>query len=436
MHSDDDVTGYRGRSTIALVSVVLISAVDPYPTDAGKKVVLAGFVSYFAERFGPENVHYIKVGAEPQHEFPVTLHVVPGPSRLAVIRNIATKVSTGRASLQEAFLGSKQTAAEIRRIIGKIGPSLQVYDTVRMAQYASDDVRAEQVCYLDDLFSERYDRMLKAAEQFHDVEISPLGNFAEHIPRRLQPLATNRIGQNALLRIERILVRRSEDRAARTFRRCLLVNDEEAAVLTRRTGVPPDRVRCVAPLLRTPPSSERKFAGASDFVFLGLLSLPHNDDGVRWFLRSVWPTVLSRLPDARLRIIGRDILPDLKTLTAGLTDTVSVDGYVADLTDALSRAAALINPLRFGSGVKLKVVEALGRAVPVVSTPVGAEGITNGPGTGVLVGQDPAGITDLLCALTDPEYNAQVSADALAHFDRTYSRQAVFETYDSAFGMI
>ena len=416
--------------------VVLVSAVDPYPTDAGKKVVLAGFVSYFAERYGPENVHYIKVGAAPQGEFPVQLHVVPGPSRAAVMRNIATKVATGRASLQEAFLGSRQTAAEISRIMGEIGPALQVYDTVRMAQYASDDVRAEQICYLDDLFSERYDRMLKAAERFRDVEISPLGNFAEHIPQRLQPLATNRIGQTALLRIERALVRRSEDRAARTFRRCLLVNDEEAAVLTRRTGVPSDRVVCVPPLLKAPSSSERNYAGTSDFVFLGLLSLPHNDDGIQWFLRAVWPAVLSRLPDARLRIIGRDIRPDLKTLTAGLTDTVSVDGYVPDLSESLGRAAALINPLRFGSGVKLKVIEALGRGVPVVSTPVGAEGIANGPGTGVLVGQEPTDIADLLVALTDPEHNAQVSADSLAHFSTTYTRSAVFDTYDRAFGTV
>ena len=430
----DAVTGYRQLSNIARVSVALISAVDPYPTDAGKKVVLAGFVSYFAERYGPENVHYIKVGAASDHEFPVRLHVVPAPSRATVLRNIATKVSTGRSSLQEAFLGSPKTAAEISRIIGEIGPQLQVYDTVRMAQYAGADVRAKQVCYLDDLFSERYDRMLKAAGQFDDVEISPLGNFAEHIPAKLQPLATNRIGQNALLRIERALVRRSEDRAARTFRRCLLVNDEEAAVLTRRAGVAPGRVKCVPPLLKAPTSSRRTFAGTPDFIFLGLLSLPHNDDGIQWFLRAVWPTVLSRRPDARLRIIGRDIRPDLQALAAGLSDTVSVEGYVEDLSEALGRSAAMLNPLRFGSGVKLKVIEALGRGVPVVSTPVGAEGIGHGPGTGVLVAQEPAAIAELLCSLTDVNYNATVSADASAHFAATYAREAVFSTYDIAFG--
>ncbi len=417
------------------MSVVLISAVDPYPTDAGKKVVLAGFLDYFADRYGPDNVHYIKVGTPPQRDFPVTLHLVPGPSRAAVLRNIVTKVTTGRASLQEAFLGSRQTQIAISRIIDEIRPRLQVYDTVRMAQYAPDDVAAEQICYLDDLFSERYDRMLKAAELYPDVDSSPLGAFAEHVPRRLRPLAAHHTSQTALLRAERALVRRSEDRAAHAFRRCLMVNENEADVLTRRTGVPPGRVQCVPPLLATPASADRRYRGAPEFVFLGLLSLPHNDDGLRWFLRTVWPIVLTQLPDARVRVIGRDAGHEVLALAAELTDSVSVDGYVADLGDALGQAAALLNPLRFGSGIKLKVIEALGRALPVVSTPVGAEGIISGPGSGVLVGREPAEIADLLCSLTDPARNAEVSAAARTHFLAEYSRQAVFDAYDAAFGL-
>lgn len=415
--------------------VALISAVDPYPTDAGKKVVLAGFVDYLAEQHGPANVHYIKVGAAPQAQFPVRLHVVPGPNRAAVLANIATKVFTGRSSLQEAFLGSSRTAGSIRRILDEIGPALQIYDTVRMAQYASDAVAAEQICYLDDLFSERYDRMLQAAQRYGDINISPLGNFAEHVPARLRPLATNRLGQTLLLRVERSLVRRSEDRTVRRFNRCLLVNAEEAAILTERTGAPASRVRSVPPLVATPSSAVRRYDGAAEFVFLGLLSLPHNDDGLRSFLRTVWPLVLDRLPGAQLRVIGREARPELLELASTLSASVTVEGYVADLGDALAGVAALVNPLRFGSGIKLKVIEALSRALPVVSTPVGAEGIASGPGTGILVATEPAELAELLCSLTDPAHNAELSDQARGHFAASYSRAAVFSAYDSAFGV-
>lgn len=416
------------------MSVALISAVDPYPTDAGKKVVLAGFVDYFAARYGADNVHYIKVGAPPTSKFPVRLHVVPGPSRAAVLGNVLTKVTTGRASLQEAFLGSARTAEQIARILADVAPRLHVYDTVRMAQYAPGDEAAHQICYLDDLFSERYGRMIAAAERYGDIEIRPLGNFAEHVPHRLRPLADNRVTQSMLLRAERRLVRRSEDRTARRFRRCVLVSHEEAAVLARRTGLPVDRIADVPPLLAATPTHDR-FAGAPEFVFLGLLSLPHNDDGLRWFLRDVWPLVRTRLPDARLRVIGREAQPALLRLTEEMTDSVSVEGFVADLTDALGPAAAMINPLRFGSGVKLKVIEALACALPVVSTPVGAEGIDSGPGTGVLVGQSPVEFADLLASVVDAARNAQLSAEAHAHFAQTYSRDAVFQAYDEVFTM-
>lgn len=416
------------------MAVALISAVDPYPTDAGKKVVLAGFIDYLIERHGHDNVHYIKVGAAPQQQFPVRLHVVPGPSRGQVIGNLMTRVTTGRASLQEAFLGSPRTAAGISEILGEVRPHLQVYDTVRMAQYAPDTVAATQVCYLDDLFSERYDRMLEASRRYGEINVSPLGNFAEHVPARFRPLATHRQSQTLLLRAERSLVRRSEDRTVRRFRRSLLVNADEATVLADRSSAPAHRIRSIPPLITAPSVLERTYSGEPEFIFLGLLSLPHNDDGLRSFLRTVWPEILERLPDARLRVIGNEARPELAELAATLRDSVTIEGYVPDLGAALSGAAALVNPVRFGSGIKLKVVEALGRALPVVSTPTGAEGIASGPGTGVLVAAEPAEFAELLCRLTDPGYNAEISAQARVHFRDRYSRSAVFDAYDEAFG--
>lgn len=413
--------------------VALVSAVDPYPTDAGKKVVLAGFVDYFAERYGADNVHYLKVGAAPQGNFPVPVHVVPGPRRVEVLRTLATKVPTGQASLQEAALGSPTTAREISRLLAEIKPDLHVYDTVRMAQYAPADVAARQLCYLDDLFSVRYTRMLEAAQLYPDVDSNPMGNFGEHIPKRLHALTDHRKSRNGLLRLERALVRRSEDRVARAFGRCLLVNDEEAGVLTRRTGVAPGRVVSVRPLIAPPNALGRGNAGAPEFVFLGLLSLPHNDDGLRWFLRDVWPVVCARLPGAHLRVIGRHAGQEALALAENLSESVTVEGYVPDLGEALRDAAALVNPLRFGSGIKLKVIEALGRALPVVSTTIGAEGIATGPGSGILVGDHPDEIADLLAGLTDPVRNAEISADAQRHFESTYARPAVFAAYDAAF---
>lgn len=415
-------------------SVALISAVDPYPTDAGKKVVLAGFVDYLIDRLGPDNVHYLMVGGNRGGEFPVTLHPLPKPRALSAFRSVATRTLTGRASLQESFLHSAAVRSAIDRTLEQVTPGLEIYDTVRMAQYAAEERSHQQICYLDDLFSERYRGMLAAADRYPDVDIEPLGNFAAHVPRALRPLAGNRRSQRLLLELEQSLVRRSEDRAAHRFRTNLLVNEHESAVLRQRAGVDASKVRMVPPLIghSTP---GRNYHGAPEFLFLGQLSLPHNDDGLRSFLGNVWPLVLAARPDARLRIVGRHPRPALTELVARYAGSVTLEGFVPDLTEILGRSAAMLNPLRFGSGVKLKIIEALGAGIPVISTTIGADGVASGPDEGLLVADDDAELAELLSSVTDTARNSQLSSAATEHFARRYCRDVVFAGYDSAFGL-
>ncbi|WNG86970.1 glycosyltransferase family 4 protein [Mycobacterium sp. ITM-2016-00317] len=403
--------------------------------DAGKKVVLAGILEYLIERVGRENVHYVMVGGDTRPDFPVRLHPVAKPHPLAAVGSALARTGTGRASLQESLLGTGAVRRDIHRTLDLLAPATEIYDTVRMAQHAPEDVATKQICYLDDLFSERYGSMLSAAKRFPDVNVQPLGNFAAHVPQVLRPLAEHPVGQQALLRLEQRLVRRSEDRTADRFDTTLLINEQEAGRLRQRCGTAPGRIHAIPPLLAPRrPQTKREYRGAPDFVFLGQLSLPHNDDGLRDFLRRVWPLVLAARPDARLRVVGRHPLPALRESIAQTSGSVTLEGFVPDLSGLFNGSAALINPLRFGSGVKLKIIEALGAGVPVVSTRVGADGVETGPGMGVLVGDGDAGLAELLLSVTDTRFNRRLSAEAAEHFSMRYSRRAVFDCYDAAFG--
>jgi glycosyltransferase involved in cell wall biosynthesis len=81
------------------------------------------------------------------------------------------------------------------------------------------------------------------------------------------------------------------------------------------------------------------------------------------------------------------------------------------------------------------VIEALGRGLPVVSSPVGVSGIANGDHAGILVAAEPQAMADAMVRLTDPEVNEALSAMAAAHFAAHYARPAVFAKYDEAFGL-
>ena len=416
-------------------SVALVSAVDPYPTDDGKKVVLAGFLEYFIERLGQNNVHYLMVGGDARRGFPAVFHPLPKPHAFAALGSVLMRTGTGRASLQESLLRTAAVRKAIHRILHRVSPVYEIYDTVRMAQFAPADRADQQICYLDDLFSERYRAMLVAAHRYPDVDIQPLGNFAAHVPRAFRPVAEHPRSQRLLLRLEQQLVHRSEDRTAHRFSTSLLMNEREADLLRHRSKAEARRVQGIPPLIHRPSPIRREYHGAPEFVFLGQLSMPHNDDGLRSFLTNVWPLVLAARSDARLRVVGRCPRPALTNLISQHAENVTLEGFVPDLSQMLDRAAAMINPLRFGSGIKLKIIEALGAGVPVISTTIGADGIASGPDHGVLVADDDAEVAELLLGTTDTSRNVQLSEAAREHFARRYSRDAVFACYDAAFGL-
>jgi glycosyltransferase involved in cell wall biosynthesis len=135
-----------------------------------------------------------------------------------------------------------------------------------------------------------------------------------------------------------------------------------------------------------------------------------------------------------LRVIGKDPRPGLLDQIARHGDSVVLEGYVDDLGALLGRAAALVNPLRFGSGIKLKIIEGLGRGVPIVSTTIGADGVAVGADQGVLVSDDNDEMANLLLDLTRLNRNSELAAAAHEHFRRCYARTAVYDCYDRAFG--
>ena len=416
-------------------SVALVSTASLYPVDGGKQAVLAGFLEYLIDRVGRRNVHYVNVGGTAVADFPAHLHLVARPSAFAALRSVMVRTATGRSSLQESLLRTREVREAIHRTLDRFSPALEIYDTIRMAQYAPAHSDANQICYLDDLYSRRYETMLEASYRYPDVDIEPLGNFTVFVPGLLRPLAEHKHSQRLLLRLEKNLVCRSEDRVVRAFGTTLLLNEREADQLRRRCGVDSGRVQSVPPLVEPPASISRRYDGTPGFVFLGQLLSPHNDHGLRAFLRSVWPLVLTARPDARLKIIGRHPRRALADLVAQHSDTVTLEGFVPDLSQTLGGAAAMVNPARFGSGLKLKIVEALSAGLPVISTSSGADGIRTGPDWGVLVADDDVQIAELLLQVIDPAKNVQLSSAAREHFISHYSREVVFARYDAVFGL-
>ncbi|KAL3777662.1 hypothetical protein ACHAW5_010986 [Stephanodiscus triporus] len=136
------------------------------------------------------------------------------------------------------------------------------------------------------------------------------------------------------------------------------------------------------------------FGGRRDFAFVGGFRHPPNVDSVRVLRREVWPLIRSRMPRARVRVFGAYPTPDILSLHDEDVGFL-VRGRVDDLDDALRRSRVLLAPLRFGAGIKGKIVDAWRCDCPVVTTRVGAEGTTTTTTTTTKTAIDDDGGDDL-----------------------------------------
>jgi glycosyltransferase involved in cell wall biosynthesis len=170
------------------------------------------------------------------------------------------------------------------------------------------------------------------------------------------------------------------------------------ALVAPRTARPPLVVSNGVDLGRYPMRSDA--APGERLLFVGDLSWPPNAEAVRWFAKDVWPRIQRARPAARAEIVGRSAPRDLLRLaSAGL----SFAGDVPDTRPHWTAAAVAFVPLLAGGGTRLKILEAAACGVPVVATPVGAEGLEFAPEREIRLREDAAGFADAVAALlADP----------------------------------
>jgi glycosyltransferase involved in cell wall biosynthesis len=146
-------------------------------------------------------------------------------------------------------------------------------------------------------------------------------------------------------------------------------------------------------------------------LFFGTLSWRPNIEGVRRFVADAWPGVRARRPAARLRIAGprsREHVGDLHAPGDG----VEVLGVVEDLAAELAATRVVVAPLWIGGGTRIKVLEAMAAARPVVGTAVGVEQIGFRDGVDGLVADDPAGLAAAVAQLLEDDALAARCASA------------------------
>ena len=214
-----------------------------------------------------------------------------------------------------------------------------------------------------------------------------------------------------------VAVREREEALAREADATVVVSETERELLA--ASVPGANI-VVLPLAREVRPPRTPFEARSGIGFIGGFSHAPNLDAVRFFLAEVWPLVLRRIPRCEFSIVGADLPP---AVLDGAPGAVRYHGPVPDAAPWFESLRLTVAPLRFGAGVKGKVVSSLAAGVPCVATPVAVEGmdLRDGDG-GVLVAATPELLADrVLRAHEDSGLWADLSAGGLAHVATRFS---------------
>lgn len=112
----------------------------------------------------------------------------------------------------------------------------------------------------------------------------------------------------------------------------------------------------------------------NSIVFTGVMNYGPNEDAALYLIHKILPAVRPRMPHLEVLIVGREPTPALEKAAKKYRDVV-VTGFVDDVRNYLERASVFVAPIRYGSGIQNKVLEAFAMEVPVICTPVVAEGL-------------------------------------------------------------
>lgn len=169
---------------------------------------------------------------------------------------------------------------------------------------------------------------------------------------------------------------------------------------------------------------------ARTVTFIGSLDLPHAVEGLQWFLAETWPKVLTRVPDATFLVAGRRPVAEL-VRSASATPNVTLVANPEDINQFLAVSRVFVNPVFAGSGVNLKLGDALRWAIPVVTTTVGGRGLTAMSGA-LSLADTPESFAERCAVLLEDDRAWREAKDSMVARRDAYSAASVSALLNAA----
>lgn len=344
----------------------------PFPATSGRKTSLYNYCKILSESFGYRLIvaAFLEENDEPNlcPSFIDKLIILPEASKITKIKNILFKsFLLKKMPIQTSIYYNKTVKSIIDDIIVSEKVDICIADMVRTTEYLKN-VKCYKIADLDDRISLRYERQLKT--DFKNV--NPYGAFINRFPKLIQKFLFLPIIKKIVTKNEIMLLKKYEIEVGKIFDKTIFVAKKECEKFNEELG---ETKAFPVPIgvdinyfnSKNVSLTEEKYIG-----FLGALNVAHNENAVRYFINDILPLILKKNNNIKFLIIGGGASESLKSLQSS---NIVFTGRVDDVRDYLNNCSVFVCPLRFGSGIKTKNLEAMAMGLPVVTTSIGAENI-------------------------------------------------------------
>lgn len=170
--------------------------------------------------------------------------------------------------------------------------------------------------------------------------------------------------------------------------------------------------------------------GSQTILSLGTMSWPPNVDAILYFTNEIYPLVKQAVPNTNFVIAGSRPPGSIQALSS-IDRSITVTGYVPDVSSLAAQATAFIVPLRSGSGMRVKIINALAMGLPVVTTSIGCEGIDAVNERDLLIADDPPAFADaVIRLLNDTKLRSMLGESGRRLVEQKYSWEAIYPRLD------
>jgi polysaccharide biosynthesis protein PslH len=407
--------------------ILLLTQIIPYPPNAGPRVKTWHVLRYLAQQ--GHDVTLVSFVRPEEEEFVPTVralcravYTVPiHRSRVRDLGYLLRSNLTGRP-----FLIERDDLKPMRQLVRRL-----------LATETFDVLHADQLTMTQFVLPEEVvragDKRPFTIFDAHNATWTISDRLLANLPAVLKPVLHLETGR--LQRYEGMLVSRfdhtmvviEEDKPALMV---ALPPGVAAADIARRMSVIPITIDIdnLQPVVRQ--------AGSRNIMTLGSLTYPPNADGIRWFLQEVFPLVQQQAPDITLTIIGKSPPEDFVQAAAAQPGVIEVTGYVPDLQPYMERATLMVVPVRAGSGMRVRLLEAFARAMPAVTTTIGLEGIEATHEREVLVADTSTDFAaQTVRLLNDPALQQTLGENGRLLAATKYHWQAALRQMDAVYGL-